>query len=323
MLAWFWPSGRWASRSIRRARGQRGSPAPSRRSAALATTLIERVTATLIGSNTRPRASTSALKSAMRSPICFDRRELVEQEIVAVGGDLLDRGRAAGAHPQRRMRLLRGGRLDDDVVELPVLAVMGPRRIRGPRLEHDLQRFLESRLGLLHGNAEAGELVVPVALADAEVEPAVGQQVERGGLLGQQHRVVPGQRHDGGAQAQRGGAGADPGQEIQRRGDLAEAGEVMLDDERAVEAEGFGLDVVLDEVPEAGPAVHVGATASCLGAAEDSKAHGADSAREGGDRVKPDPAPRLDKPAGRGAGWARPSETVRSQPRVTREGEEI
>ena len=46
-----------------------------------------------------------------------------------------------------------------------------------------------------------------IALADAEIEPAAGQQVDGRGLLGEQHRVVPGQHHHGGADAQRLGAG--------------------------------------------------------------------------------------------------------------------
>src|SRR5262247_3281441 len=66
--------------------------------------------------------------------------------------------------------------------------------------------------GLRHGHGEAGELVVAVALADPEVEAAAREQVERRGLLGQQHGVVPGQHDDRGAEPQRRGARADPGQ---------------------------------------------------------------------------------------------------------------
>ncbi len=47
---------------------------------------------------------------------------------------------------------------------------------RHERLGHHLDRFLEARLGLLRRDAEAGELVVPVALADAEIEPAAGNR---------------------------------------------------------------------------------------------------------------------------------------------------
>src|SRR5205823_1454245 len=46
----------------------------------------------------------------------LDRGELVEQQIVAAFCDFTDRVRTAGAHPQRRMRLLRGWRLDDDIL---------------------------------------------------------------------------------------------------------------------------------------------------------------------------------------------------------------
>ena len=52
--------------------------------------------------------------------------------------------------------------------------------------------------------SEAGEFVVPVALADPEIEPAARQQIERRRLLRQQHRVVPRQHHHRGAEPQRG-----------------------------------------------------------------------------------------------------------------------
>ena len=186
---------------------------------------------------------------------------------------LADRIGVAGALPERRMRLLDGRRLDDDVVELPVLALPREPLVRRPRLGDDVDQFLEPRLGLLHRNAEADELVVAVALADAEIQPPARQQVHRRRLLGQQHGVVPRQHDHRRAEAKRARAGADPGQQVERRGDLAEAGEMMLDDERALVAERFGLDDVLDVVLEAGGAVHIRAAALRLGRAEKSELH--------------------------------------------------
>src|SRR5262245_28170469 len=101
-----------------------------------------------------------------------ERGVLVQEQVVAERRDLPDRGGAARAHPQRRVRLLRRRRLDDHVVELPVPPSMGPGPIRCPRFQHDLKRFVKARIGLIHGRGEAGELVVPVALADPEVEAA-------------------------------------------------------------------------------------------------------------------------------------------------------
>ncbi len=180
----------------------------------------------------------------------------------------------AGALPERRMRLLDGRRLDDDVVELPVFAVEREPLVRRPRLGDDVDRFLEARLRLLHRNAEADELVVPVALADAEIQPAARQQIDRRRLFGQQHRIVPGQHDHRGAKPQRARARADPGEQVQRRGDLAEAGEMMLDDEGALIAERLGLDDVFDVVLEAGGAVDVGAAALRLRRAKESELHG-------------------------------------------------
>ena len=178
-----------------------------------------------------------------------------------------------GALPEWRVRLLDGRRLHDDVVELPVLPLPGEPLVRRPRLGDDVDRFLEPRFGLLHRNAEADELVVPVSLADAEIQPSARQQVHRRRLLRQQHRVVPRQHDHRRSETQRARAGADPGQQVERGGDLAEAGEVMFDDERALVAQRFGLDDVLDVVLEAGGAVHVRAAALRLGRAEKSEPH--------------------------------------------------
>ena len=140
--------------------------------------------------------------------------------------------------------------------------------MRCPRLGDHLQCLVEARVRFLHRDAEARELVVPVALADAEIEPAAGQQIEGCRLLGQQHRVVPGQHDHRGAQPQRTGLRGEPGQQVQAGRDLAEAGEMVLDQKGAVKAERLGFHVVVDEVAEPLAAVHVGAAALCLGTAE-------------------------------------------------------
>jgi hypothetical protein len=120
------------------------------------------------------------------------------------------------------------------------------------------ERFVETRIGLCHIDAEASEFVVAIALADAEIEPAAGQQVQGRGLFGEQYRVVPRQHQDGGAEAQRRGARAKPGQQVEARRHLAEAGEVVLDDKGRVEAERLGLDIVVDKVAEPLAAVELG-----------------------------------------------------------------
>ena len=70
---------------------------------------------------------------------------------------------------------------------------MRPRRVRGPGSGHDFDAFVEARIRLFHGDTEPGEFAVPVPFADTEIDPPARQQVEGGDLLGQQHRIVPGQ----------------------------------------------------------------------------------------------------------------------------------
>ena len=82
---------------------------------------------------------------------------------------------------------------------------------------------------------------------------------------------MPGQDHYGRAEAQPACARAEPSQQIDRGRHLAIAGEVVLDDESAVKAERFGLDIVIDEVAEALAAVELGAAAPCCRTAEETE----------------------------------------------------
>ncbi len=107
---------------------------------------------------------------------------------------------------------------------------------------------LKRRIGFLDRQTEAGELVVAVALADAEIEPAAGQQVDGRGLLGDQHRIVPRQHQHGSAEPQRLGLGRHPGEQRQAGRYLTEAGEMMLDQKGRMVAERLGLDIVFDEL---------------------------------------------------------------------------
>ena len=201
---------------------------------------------------------------------------LAEQQIVAALGDLAHRALRPGAHPERRVRPRRRRRLDDDVVELPELALVAELLVAGESLGDDRHRLVEAFVGLLHRHRKPGELVVAIALADAEIEPPAGQQVESRRLLGQQHRVVPRQHQDGGAEPQGRGARTEPGQQVEAGGDLAEPGEMMLDDKGRVIAERLGLDIVLDPLAEALAAVgelRAGLRPLSLGAAEQSKPH--------------------------------------------------
>src|SRR5271165_406166 len=69
------------------------------------------------------------------------------------------------------------------------------------------------------------------------------------------------------------GAGTKPGQQIEARRHLAKTGEMVLDQKRAVIAECFGLDIVVNKVAEALAAVGIGPGAPGLRTAEQSKFH--------------------------------------------------
>ena len=115
-----------------------------------------------------------------------------------------------------------------------------------PRLAQKRDGLLIALLGFLHRDAEAVKLAPAIALADAEIEPAIRQQVQRRGLLGEKRRIVPRQYQHRGAEPQGRGLGGEIGQETECRRDLAEPGEMVLDQENAVKPERFGLADVID-----------------------------------------------------------------------------
>jgi hypothetical protein len=84
---------------------------------------------------------------------------------------------AGGTHPDRRVGLLCGRRLDNDIVELLIFSAMRERLVGSPRLENNAERLVEPRVGFLHRHAEAGKLAVAIALADPKIEPSAGQQI--------------------------------------------------------------------------------------------------------------------------------------------------
>lgn len=84
---------------------------------------------------------------------------------------------------------------------------------------------------------------------------------------------MPRKHQDRRSQAQRRRPRAYPREEIQRRGNLAKAGKVMLDKKSAVISQRFRFNITLDEFPEPGAAIVAGATSPRLSAPEHSELH--------------------------------------------------
>ena len=157
----------------------------------------------------------------------------------------LDRLELAARDPQRRVRLL--ARLGDDVAqrEVEVLAVVLPALL--PEHRHEAaHRVLPHRPLVAEAAVEGVQLGDAAALADAELDPAVAQQVERADPLGDPRRVVGRQLHDAVAEADVLGALAGRGEEhLGRRRVAVLLEEVVLDLPGVVVAEPVGqLDLV-------------------------------------------------------------------------------
>ena len=119
---------------------------------------------------------------------------------VAVLRDMAERHRPAGAaHDHRRLadRLRpRPARREADVLALERTGFLGPELLHGQHLlPHDLPTLRGIDAVLLH-------LVDVPADTDAEQEPSVAREVERGDGLGQHDGIVLGDEADAGAQLQ-------------------------------------------------------------------------------------------------------------------------
>src|SRR6516164_4460010 len=77
------------------------------------------------------------------------------------------------------MRLLDSCRLDDNILEMPSLAVMRKAALARPSLTEKIHRFVVTFARFLDRDAEAVELAPPVALSDAKIEASIGEQVQR------------------------------------------------------------------------------------------------------------------------------------------------
>ena len=98
--------------------------------------------------------------------------------------------------------------------------------------------------------AEGGERRRIAAGADAELQPAVDQDVEHGRVLGDTDRLFERQRDDAGAEADGRRARSDMGEEHQRRRQSAFGFvEMVLGDPRRVETAAFGVGDLLRREP--------------------------------------------------------------------------
>src|ERR1700758_4578541 len=127
------------------------------------------------------------------------------------------------------MWTLSGRRLDDDILESPIPSPMGKAHARNPRAQDNLDRFFKAAFRLFRRHTETLEFAVPVAFADAEIQPTVGNQIKRRRLLRQEDRVVPRQDHYRRTKPQCGGSHGETSKQRERGRNLIPTGEMMLD----------------------------------------------------------------------------------------------
>ena len=121
------------------------------------------------------------------------------------------------ADPERRMRPLHRLGLDRQAVDVAESAVERHLRLVGPRRLHQLEALGEiaDERRLLH--AERRERPEVAAVADADVQPAVAEPVDRGDGRRQLQRVMQRGDEHRDPQAQPGGARRGVGEHLQRR----------------------------------------------------------------------------------------------------------
>jgi hypothetical protein len=143
---------------------------------------------------------------------------------------------------------LRRGRLDDNVLEMPEATLVREALPRRPASPHDFEGFLETRFGFFGRDLKSFELAVAISLADAEIEPALREKIERCRFLGEQHRVVPRRHDDGRTETKRLRAHGQSGEQHQCRGNLIPATEMVFNRETRMKAERLGFDIEIEKL---------------------------------------------------------------------------
>ena len=130
----------------------------------------------------------------------FGRHELEAERAEPAPAGHLDRVELAARHPQRRVRLL--ARLGDDVAqrEVEVLAVVLPALLPEHRQEA-AHGVLPHRALVAEAAVERMQLGDAAALADAQLDAPVADEVERADPLGDARRMVGRQLDDAVAEA--------------------------------------------------------------------------------------------------------------------------
>jgi hypothetical protein len=207
--------------------------------------------------------------------------EAERQRTDPVAGGDLDRVAVGARHPHRRVRLL--ARLGQHVATRHRERLGRVARIR---VEHhhvgDLLGGLQRHRSLLLGrDVEAVQLQACRPLADAEVDPTIGDQVERGQALGGARRVVVlrDDLADAVAQPDPRRAGGRRGEEHLRRGRVRVlVEEVVLDLPRIIEAEPIGELDLIEGIAQETELVVVAPRLGKLVLVEDAELHDSSSA---------------------------------------------
>ena len=76
------------------------------------------------------------------------------------------------------MRFLDNRRFDDDLIELPMSALLAPPFFGLPRLQNEGQGFLENFVGIRHVDTEAVGLVAAILFNDTKIEAPVGGKIQ-------------------------------------------------------------------------------------------------------------------------------------------------
>ena len=140
--------------------------------------------------------------------------------------------------PDRRVRPLQRLGPHPQVVA-PIVFAREGEAFLSPRLDDDLQVFVEALPALGEGRVESVVRVRERATPHAELDPTLTDVVQRGDVLGDVDRMGQGQEHHRQANADALGPGGDGAGDRDRRGQNADRGKMVLRQPHRVNAQGL------------------------------------------------------------------------------------